>query len=280
MYDAKANQVAADLIKNFLNYVLMHDVCPEYTGNVMAARHVCDTAPTELQHMHQLMGDLPGPFNRAACSLFCNGKAADLDQEENFELLVHFRLTVLLWPLGKKAMQAKENILQTEDPSTIHVVSTTDKTYQVMGIERPRRKHIKSVQEHLETIEPNRKLTPAGVIRVVPAIIGHGWGNMPRPEDTDPSEAEEEEFIIEDSLLAKFEVGMKLHMTVCELNTGLCFIKEVYELRVSFDEFLPQHLMAHWKEPAPNERPPPSIHDQKYAEGPIMNDQVGDEDQS
>jgi hypothetical protein len=278
MYDAKANQVAADLIKNFLNYMLMQDVCPEFNSNVMAARHVCDTAPTELQHMHQLMEDLPGPFNRTACSLFCEGKVADLDREENFDLLVQFRLTALLWPLGKKVMQVKEKILQIDDASTIHVVSTTDKTYQVIGIERPRRKHIKSVQEHLETMEPSRKLAPAGVIRVLPAIIGHGWGNMPGPEDVDFSEAKEEEFILEDDLLAKFEVGMKLHMTVCELNAGLCLIKEVYELRVSFDEFLPQHLMAHWKEPAPNERPPPSIHDKKYTEEPIAEDQVDDED--
>ncbi|KAI0390383.1 Argonaute complex, subunit Arb1 [Xylariaceae sp. FL0594] len=285
MYDAKATQTAADLVKNFLNYVLMQDVCPEYASNVMAARQVCDTAPTEMEHIHQLSGGLPGTFNRIACELFCDGKINSLDQGGNVDLLVQFRLGALLWPLGEKIKQVGEKIkqvgekiMQVEDPSTMHVVSTVEKTYLVVGIERPRRKHTKSMQENIDKVEPNRKLTPAGVMRAKPAIIGHGWGNMPRPGDIDFSEAEETEFILEDDLLAKFEMGMKLHMTVCELNVGLCFIKHVSDIRVSFDEFLPQHLMLQWKQPETNERPPPSVHDYKGAEEePAMDGEMEDE---
>jgi hypothetical protein len=260
MYDEKANEMAADLIKNFLNYVLMHDVCPEYNINILAARHVCDIAPTELRHIHELVQGLPGPFNSIAHSLFCDGKVNNSNNEENCELLVQFRLTALLWPLGEKVKQAKKNILKAEDPATIQVISTTEETYQVLGIERHRLKDKKTVDAQLTEMNPPRKLKAAGVLCVAPTLIAHGWGNTPRPEEVDFSDAEAEEFILEDELLAKFEVGMKIRMTVCELNVGLRFIKKVHDLRVSFDAFLPQYLLTNWKNPVPNERSPPSIH--------------------
>ncbi|KAI1170645.1 hypothetical protein F4777DRAFT_103427 [Nemania sp. FL0916] len=261
MYDEDANQIAADLIKNFISYVLMHDVCPEYTDNLLAARNVCETAPTQLRHAHELIVGLPGTFNLAARSLFCERQVDHLDQDQNYTALVQFRCTVLLWPLSEKASKAKGKILNAGDPATIELVSTAEKTCRVLGIERPRQKDKKMIGEELAKMGLSNKLKPAGFIRMAPAIFEHGWGNMPRPEEVDFSDAEEEEFILEDELLAKFETGMKIRMTVCELNIGIRFIKEVHDVRVSFDTFLPQYLMTDWKEPIPNERPPPSIHD-------------------
>ncbi|KAI1826405.1 hypothetical protein F4861DRAFT_81465 [Xylaria intraflava] len=260
MYDAEANKMAASLIKNFLNYILMHDVCPEYTDQILEARHICDVAPIELRYMHELCAELPGVFNSAASLLFYDQKVNHLDQEENHKAFVQFRLTVLLWGLTEKAKRAAEKILNMGDPTTIQIVSTTEETYEVLEVERPRPKKKQSVGEQLATLYPGYEIKPAGFIRVAPAIIAHGWGNMPRPEEVDFSDAECEEFILEDELLAKIEVGMKIHMTVCQLNVGLHFIKEVHDVRVSFDTFLPQYLMASWKVPAINNRPPPSIH--------------------
>ncbi|GAW25522.1 putative argonaute siRNA chaperone complex subunit Arb1 [Rosellinia necatrix] len=266
LYDDEAIRLAADLIKNFLNYVLMHDVCPEYASNVLAARNVCDIAPVELRCMHELILGLPGSFNSAARSLFCDGIVNHVDKEENYEALVTFRLTALLWPLSQKAKQSREQILKAEDPTTIKLISTTEETYQVLKIERPRQRDKKMVSEQLPTTGLGGKLKPAGFICVAPTIIAHGWGNMPRPEEVQFDSAEEEEYVLEDELLAKLEVGMKIHMTVCELSVGLRFIKEVHDIRVSFDTFLPQYLMTNWKDPVPNERPPPSIHDPNVEE--------------
>lgn len=262
LYDAEANQLAADLIKNFLNYVLMHDACPEYTSNILAARNVCDTAPTELRYMHELILELPGIFNSTARSLFCDGNIDRLDQDEkNYEALVTFRLTALVWYSGRTGEESKLQILKAEDPTTIKLVSTKEETYQILEIKRPNRKDRKTVDEQLAALDLGGKVKPAGFIRVAPSIIAHGWGNMPRPEEVGtPSHDEEVDFILEDELLVKCKVGMKIRMTVCELSVGLSFIKEVHDVRVSFDTFLPQYLMTDWKEPVPNERPPPSIH--------------------
>ncbi|KAI0525866.1 Argonaute siRNA chaperone complex subunit Arb1-domain-containing protein [Xylaria bambusicola] len=261
MYDPKIIQTAADVVKNFLNYVLMQDVCPEYTANIVAARHVCDIAPIEFRYIHELTFELPGHFNCAARSLFCEGQINHLDREENSEAFVQFKLTTLVWSSSDKAKLVKQKILNTADPTTIKVISTASKTYQVLEMARPLQKDKKMVEKKLAELEAKSKVKPAGIISVAPAIIAHGWGNMPRPEEVDFSNAETEEFFLEDELLGKFEIGMKIAMTVCELNIGLRFIKEVHDLRVSFDTFLPQYLMANWKEPIPNTRPPPSIHD-------------------
>lgn len=140
MYDTEAIQLAADLIKNFLNYVLMQDVCPEYKNNIISARHVCDTAPTELRYMHELMSQLPGTFNLAARSLFCEGGIENIDEDKNYEALVVFRLTALLSPSGEGGKKYKEQILKHKDPTSIRVISTAEQTYQVLGIDRPRYK--------------------------------------------------------------------------------------------------------------------------------------------
>ncbi|KAI1109718.1 hypothetical protein F5Y14DRAFT_431492 [Nemania sp. NC0429] len=277
VYEEDPIELAANLIKNFLNYVLMHDVCPEYARDVVAARRICDIAPTELRHTHELMLELPGTFNRAARSLFCERQVDHLDQEENLEALVQFRLTILLWSSSKKTKMFREKIVKALDPTTIEVISTTDEMYQILEIERPRQKDKERVREQLETMEWKGKLKPAGFIRVVPTIIAHGWGNRPRPDEVDFSDVKHEEFVLEDEFLAKLEVGMKIHITACELNIGLRFIMEIHEVHVSFDTFLPQHLMTSWKDPVPNERPPPSIHDPNAEERALDTEMAADD---
>ncbi|KAI2635152.1 hypothetical protein GGS21DRAFT_96403 [Xylaria nigripes] len=278
MFDDEANQMAADLVKNFLNYLLMHNVCPEYTNQIMAARHVCDIAPVELRYIHELTLELPGTFNSAARHLFCEGNVKDFDKDQNHVALSQFRLTSLVWALSEKAKQAREKVFRAVDPAMIRVVSTTEETYRVLEIHRTRRKQREMVDEQLAEMAPNCELKPAGFIRVVPTIIAHGWGNMPRPEEVDFSDAESVEFVLEDELLAKFVVGMKVHMTVCELNVGIHFIKEIHELRVSFDTFLAQYLMSNWKTPAINDRPPPSIHSPNSEEQAMMSADLEVED--
>ena len=86
MYDGPAITKAAGLIKNFLNYVLAHDACPEYAANIMAARNVCDAAPQELRAAYELLTSLPGSFNGATASLFCAREDGDgLGKQEDFD---------------------------------------------------------------------------------------------------------------------------------------------------------------------------------------------------
>ncbi|KAI1379503.1 Argonaute siRNA chaperone complex subunit Arb1-domain-containing protein [Hypoxylon crocopeplum] len=255
MYDDVANRKAADTVKNFLNYVLMHDVCPEYIENIKAARNICDIAPIELRMVHELLQQLPGAFNAAASSLFCYRLVDKSDEVENFDKLITFRLTVLLAMIDQKI---KDELMSTDDPTTIRVINTKEEAYEVVDIIKPRRKDILVIQEELEKAGQAGKANPTGIIKLKPTIIEFGFDNLPRADEVDLSNAESEEYLLEEDLLAKFEKGMKITTVVCELNIGVRFIKEIKDVRVSFDQFLPQMLMENWKDNVPNDRPPPS----------------------
>ncbi|KAI1416883.1 Argonaute siRNA chaperone complex subunit Arb1-domain-containing protein [Hypoxylon sp. FL1857] len=255
MYDETANQLAANLIKNFLNYVLMHDACPEYEDNIKAARRICDIAPSELRMMHELVHALPGPFNTTAKSLFYDGEIKKCDEDDIFGKLVAFRVTVLSSPLNDKI---KENLMSSEDPTTTRVIDTKEKTYRVIDIIRPSKRNIAMVEEQLKKAGHPGKGKPAGIIKLKPSVIDFGYDNIPCSDEFEFKSTELEEYLLEGDLLARFEKGVKIKAVVCELNIGLRFIKEVKDVRAAFDLFLPQMLMENWKEPVPNERPPPS----------------------
>ncbi|KAI2470965.1 Argonaute siRNA chaperone complex subunit Arb1-domain-containing protein [Annulohypoxylon bovei var. microspora] len=258
MYDEDANKLAADLIKNFLNYVLIHDVCPEYDNDIKAAKQVCEIAPIELRMMHELLQELPGTFNSIAKELFydkelqkCKGNI----EGELYDKLVSFRVTVLT--SAKKRIR-KRLITSSDDPTTTRVISIKEETYQVVDICAPDPGGITVVEEELEAAGHKGKGKPAGLLLLKPSIIDHGFNNVLRSDQFDSESAEVEEYLLEGELLAKFEKGMKIKAVVCELDIGLRFIAKVKDVRVSFDQFLPQMLMEGWKDPVPNERPPPS----------------------
>ncbi|KAH0127800.1 hypothetical protein KCU84_g13451, partial [Aureobasidium melanogenum] len=51
--------------RNFYNYLLHHNVCPEFESQIQAARKVCDLADIELFNVVVVNERLPGPFNTA-----------------------------------------------------------------------------------------------------------------------------------------------------------------------------------------------------------------------
>lgn len=69
-------------IKNFLNYLLYHDVCPEYKENINAARVSCDIATKQLWDNHRFVANGPGDFNKA-CSMLFGGYYFDPDADES-----------------------------------------------------------------------------------------------------------------------------------------------------------------------------------------------------
>ncbi|OTB12697.1 hypothetical protein K445DRAFT_320837 [Daldinia sp. EC12] len=254
MYDEAAILQASNLVKNFLNYVLMHDVCPEYTFDIMAARRICDAAPFELRMVHELIISLPGAFNTIAHSLFSDRQVDKLDVPDHYDKLIAFRVTVFSSALDQKF---KRQLIDS-DPTAIHVVDTKEETYEVVDIIMPRQQDIQMVTEKLEETGHSGKGKPAGILVLKPSIIDFGFNNLPRPDQVDFSSAELEDYLLEDELLDKFDKGMKVRAIVCELNIGIRFIEAVKDARVSFDLFLPQILMENWKDPGPATRPPPS----------------------
>lgn len=62
-------------MRNFYNYLLHHNVCPEFESQILAARKICDLADVELFNVVVANERLPGPFNTAVSATH-NGTVA------------------------------------------------------------------------------------------------------------------------------------------------------------------------------------------------------------
>ncbi|KAI1208409.1 Argonaute siRNA chaperone complex subunit Arb1-domain-containing protein [Annulohypoxylon truncatum] len=258
MYDEEANKLAAKLVKNFLNYVAMHDVCPKYKDNIELARILCDYAPSDLRYAHELLLEMPGNFNTLCKELFCDGEIYKVQGElkgELYDKVVVFRVAVLT----SAQEWIQKRLMRSNNPTATRIISTYEETYKVHAIRIPHPSGYKIVAEELEAAGHKGKGKPCGLLQLKRAIIGHGYNNVLRPDQFNTQNWGYQEFLLEEELLKKMKKGMKIKAVICELNIGLRFIKEVKDIRVSWDVFLPQMLMEGWKDPVPNERPPPSV---------------------
>jgi hypothetical protein len=275
------NLQAANLVANFLNYIMIHDVCPEYNSQILTARAICEAAPAELQHARALFYELQDPFNTAARFLFCEGGVYDTNKEsvidgtapepdfptqdpatikkkpDPFKELVIFRLTVMDTVKDEqlKAMAAMP------DPIQIRVINTKTQTYQVVSGCRRRKSEKKLLEKLLAQNGVEGRIKAAGTLQLRPSMIDHAYSNAPRPDQLDFTKEPIETFLLDDDVLAKVHVGMKMRLQVCELNIGIKFIKTVRDVRVSFDTLLPQSLMLGWRDPKENDRSAPSVDD-------------------
>ncbi|KAH6723035.1 Argonaute siRNA chaperone complex subunit Arb1-domain-containing protein [Leptodontidium sp. MPI-SDFR-AT-0119] len=270
------------VIRNFLNYVLQHAVCPEYTENVMAARFICEVAEKELWCIKQLASQLPGDFNVSASILY-GGKyeAISLDNAawggEDADLLgVDLGISVLqaerIFKTGIAFAGTDELFVETMK-ADVHITKTESKYFEVVGIERA---SLLSIEEYAAIKDHNGN---AGFIKALGVIKMKAWGGPGFDED-DLTDAEAEaakaaleeagdtteSFWLEDELLQYCFVGMKVDVVVRELNIGIKFFDVINGIYCSFHTVLPNEKMVGWKEPVPNTRPPPTVEDPEVEE--------------
>ncbi|KAE8442563.1 hypothetical protein EG329_003050 [Mollisiaceae sp. DMI_Dod_QoI] len=275
-------QLYTMVIRNFLNYVLQHRVCEEYTKDVMAARKVCDLAEKELWAIRQLQLKLPGSFNVAASTLYGGrykdvhmGNAAWAVDDPNYQDYVAadqgfevpeaeriFKTAIAF--AGNDAMFLK---VMEED---VEIVKTSTECCEVVGIERP---DLKTVGEYSSV--KNYRGEP-GFIKALGVLkVKHWKGPGLMPEDFTDDEGDTtitekegaiESFWLEDDILQLCYVGLKMELDVHELNIGVKFFDCVRGLYCSFHTILPNEKMIYWKEPVPNTRPPPTEDDPEIEE--------------
>lgn len=186
-------------------------------------------------------------------------------KHDPFLQLIIFRLTIM------DVTKNTEHMAVNDDPRNIRIEATESKTYQVVSVNRRKKKEKITFESVLADQGLGGKVKPAGTMILRPSIIEHAYSNMPRPEELEWAGKETEQFIVEDEVLRKVEPGMKMELVVCKLNVGVAFIKEVLDVRPTFDTLLPQSLMLTWKDPTANERPAPSV-DNPGSEEKMMED--------
>lgn len=237
---------------------------------------------------------MPGDFNLACQVLFCStGKASSSPTGPNDSNDVHYEVKPFdgeehqnSWDTGiiapenfdaERVFKATisihepgliDRVLQhNEDP--IRVVKTYEDAYSVKEIVFPTDDIVNVYDGIKNKAGKNRTMKPVGRVVLVPAIIEDGWDNRPTLAEGRPDgDGRPISIYLEHTMLANLKEGMKLRLTICQLDTGgggggggLAFIKACYEILPTFHTFLPQSLMMHYKPPRVSDRPPPSVDD-------------------
>ncbi|KUI57491.1 Argonaute-binding protein 1 [Cytospora mali] len=280
-------KLAAETVLNFLKYVRHHDVCPEYADNLAEACKICELASTEIPRIGAVGAAMPGDFNLACRILFCGtGKTSSVPKvsvatddvlyeekiEENVNNWGQWN-TGIIAPRDFDADRIFKATISIHEPDLIdrvlmmkekpiQVVETYEDAYMVKDI----------VFSDGETVDIYRGIkgkdgqtcavAPVGYVVLVPTIVEDGWDNHPTlAEGRVDNPGKTVSLYLEHSIMDAMKVGMKMRLTITELDIGVDFIKECTEVLPSFHVFLPQTLMMTYKAPKPNDRLPPSVDD-------------------
>ncbi|KAK3353271.1 Argonaute complex, subunit Arb1 [Lasiosphaeria hispida] len=265
--------LGAEVVSNFLKYIYRHDVCPEYSEDIGAALKICDKAQAEMAAISKLEMLLPGYFSAASGVLFCQGndELHKLDSEWSFDQQKPLDKDMARTIFGVHVAllfdrDQSHGISNAMRKNELAIVETSEQAIEICKIifpDKQLRAKYKSVIKHLDTkhLDIKVEIEACGSLVVRPTVIINGWDNPTVNADEERTAEESEVFFMEESMLKLLEVGMKLKVVVCALNTNLKFIKSVNHIYPSFYTFLPQELMFHYKEPLKDNRPAPSVYD-------------------
>jgi hypothetical protein len=268
------------VLTNFMNYLLHHDVCPEYAADVLAARKICNTANVEIWACAEAQRWLPGDFN-IACSTLFDGSYSKLYDGRTTWTPEESGLKGFVGMTGDVAREvvkfaiagvASEEVYQAWYTMATEDTIETVEVYQAAGFEITA---IDKVDGETKAFykEQSTEYRPVGKIRAKP------WTNPEGPPEDLTAEEKEAfqrkasidqsggggkvqafsaetiyEFFIEEVALQHLFVGMKIEATIHKLNCGIWFFDEVLRAFCSFDTYLCNELLVGWKEPRANDR--------------------------
>jgi hypothetical protein len=262
-------QAFCGVVRNFLNYVLLHSVCPEYTDNVMAARKICDLAETELWNIRQLRHNLPGEFNAAAATLFgdksqcphgdCTWEGDSGNGDNVYPCIKHRQHVAAAEGVFKTdvALEGSNEMFEKVLKGNVYIVKSEKKFVEVVQIDHADATSMERYSSVNNSLGVENSIKPLGKLHVKP-WDGPGYfaEDMTDSEDEDAEDtassrgATIETYLLEDYILYNFFLGMKFEATVKELNIGLKFIEEVGGIYCSFHTVLPnEKVLENWKEP-------------------------------
>ena len=262
-------KLCTSTIFNFLNYLIHHDVCPEYQDDINAARAVCLQAEEELWQIARANAMLPGNFNQACSTIYGgtyqNTYIGDQDWAQGLEAYKGMdpKVARQTFKFGLTANASNEMYERYKSQAVSHSIgisSAVDTGLEVTELILADRQVLK-LYDH----------QGAAGLRALGKLRAHTWYH-PGDPDEDLTEEEEQagpvtrevkeyEFWVEDELLQRCFVGMKLETTVRHLSFGLDFFDNIAGLYCSFYRILPNELMVGWKEPGPRLAARPKVKD-------------------
>lgn len=255
-----------NIVRNFLNYLLYHNVCPEYKDQINAARAICNLADRELPAIKQFSMTGPGDFN-IACSTLYQGhyhglyeSALSWARDTDIVVGMSNEQAAKVITAALVAYGTEEQLQHVKDGKPVFVtdISPPNTAFEITSI-HPADSRVRELYA-----TKFKDLKPLGRIRAKYWVRpyapeedmsdnGDNDNNdkSPSTDETKQKEKEEEhEFFIEDpDLLEHCFVGMKIEATIRKLNIGVSFFDAMVGIFASFYTNLPNEMMIGWREP-------------------------------
>lgn len=254
-------QYFVGIIRNFFNYLLHHDVCPDYKDQVYAARTLCDKAEKELWAISQCTPMLPGDFNKSCSEIF--GGMYQGMWSENQEWLQGVEVDYEIGISPQHARKVfKYALAVNADDGTLRTYSKQleEKATNIVSVNENIGFEVTEIIFATQDIIDFYAQTECADLKPIGKMKAKTW-IIPTSADDDLTEEEETalaakvpetkyyEFWVEDEILSRCVVGMKLEATVTELSFGLSYFDALSGVHCSFYQLLPNELMAGWRAP-------------------------------
>lgn len=252
-------KLATGTIRNFLTYLLYHDVCPEYKVNIHKARQVCDLALVELWKNVQLVQQGPGAFNQS-CSMLFGGRYRGTG-ENSWDWIpaqTYSGRTLTLDAARKVVKFAIAGAASHEHSSRFQklAVQGNVSAKQILDIDGFEVISISKPEDDMRAFyhEYARDLPVVGKIKAT------SFRNPAKPEidmSAEERRAWQEgkalqynfEFFLEEDLLQLCYPGLRITSDIWQLNCGLYYFDEIISAYPSFHLVLANDLMLRWKTP-------------------------------
>jgi hypothetical protein len=279
---------AVGTIRNFLNYLLQHEVAPEYKDQITAARRTCDMAQSQLILCTRLVATLPGKFNEA-CSILFGGYYQDtfaMDRANAIKLGIDPGLTeeearkIFMGGFAAYGEEATFNSYnqQTKD-NKITIVRDFETFFEVAEI-FPLTSSIRAMYAHPSMAG----FEPVGRFKARTWYLPQGspeeYIKEEKPKVLPP--IEQFEFLVDMSILDRMFVGLKLQAHVRQTSFGLWYFESIGSALCSFYTYLPNEAMIGWKphrELLPKKKNPDAENEQElYVFEKIKEDNIPEND--
>jgi hypothetical protein len=240
-HDKEVTQAACNVLRNFFNYLLYHNVCAEYTDQIEAAIDALKLVEVEYDKLAQLQINFPGAFN-IACSTLLDGYYAKIGYRGSWmepeeaeavgaktEFSNNEARSIVNAGIAAFATQTELNtMLDTPD---VHVVDAEEEVgFEVTGIV-PMTETSQWAQEFFDKLK-DTVVPPLGKL-LCKRIHFQKAAPLDLPADYKAG-PEAFEFLLDDETLQKCFTGMKFIATIHQTDAGFWFIDHWSECHGTF----------------------------------------------
>ncbi|PYI06369.1 hypothetical protein BO78DRAFT_461311 [Aspergillus sclerotiicarbonarius CBS 121057] len=247
-------KLATVTIRNFLSYLLYHDVCPEYKENIDQARTSCDIAAKELWKNQQFMAKGPGDFNTACSTLFGGdlynvsvlGHDWKSSKDDSPLLTNDAARKIIKFALACAGEDAQTlRFLELDKQNALGATRIEDiDGFEITAIHPPDQVVCGFYDAQASDLNPVGKVLAKSYRD--PGLPA--YDRSPEEDMVGPPELEFE-FFLEGNLLQYCYPGMKVITPVWEMNCGFYYFEDVNRVYGSTYTVLDNDLMLGWKKP-------------------------------